>query len=69
MYRQDCASEKSTKVYTRKELLMTEKNIYSFHTSFYIPIIQKLSFNLTHVQIHGTNHCGDSRRTAFKSHQ
>ena len=40
--------------------------IYDFHTSFYIPAIQKLDFHLTHVHILGTNHCGEMRRTAFK---
>ena len=45
---------------------MTEKNIYDFHTSFYIPAIQKLAFHLPHVRILGTNHCAAMRRTAFK---
>ena len=40
--------------------------ISHFHTSFYIQAIQKLWFHILHVQILGTNHCGDSRRTAFK---
>ena len=43
-----------------------ETTIYDFHTSFYIPEIQKLAFRIPYVQILGTNHCGDSRRTAFK---
>ena len=63
---QDTASGQSTKIYTRKELVMMEKTISNFHTSFYIPEIQKLAFHIPHVQILGTNHCGDSRRTAFK---
>ena len=37
-----------------------------FHTSFYIPAIQKLAFCIPHVCILGTNHCGEMRRTAFK---
>ena len=45
---------------------MTETTISNFHTSFYIKAIQKLAFNIQHVQILGTNHCGDSRLTAFK---
>ena len=45
---------------------MTEKTIYNFHTSFYIPEIQRLAFHIPHVQILGTNHCGDSRQTVFK---
>ena len=66
MFKQDSVSEKSTKIYTRKELVMTETTISIFHTSFYIPEIQNLEFHITHVQILGTNHCGDSHRTAFK---
>ena len=45
---------------------MTDTNIYNFHTSFYIPKIQKLAFYITHVQMLGNNHCGDSCQTAFK---
>ena len=43
-----------------------ETTISNFRTSFYIPAIKKLAFDITHVQIMGTNHCGDSRRAAFK---
>ena len=35
--RQDTASGKSTKIYTRKELVMMETTISNFHTSLYIP--------------------------------
>ena len=59
--KQDTVSEQSTEVYTRKELVMMEKNISNFHTSFYIPEIQKLAFHIPHVQIMVTNHCGESR--------
>ena len=45
---------------------MMETTIYNFHTSFYIPEIQKLAFHLRHVQIMGINNCGDSCRTEFK---
>ena len=62
----DYVSEKSTKKYTRKELVMMETIISKFHTSFYIPEIQKLAFHIPHVQILGTNHCGNSRQTEFK---
>ena len=65
-YKQDTASEQSTKIYTRKELVMMETTISNFHTSFYIPEIKKLVFHIPHVQILGTNQCGDSRQTAFK---
>ena len=45
---------------------MIETTNYDFHTSFYIPAIQRLDFNLPHVIILGTHHCGTIRRTAFK---
>ena len=45
---------------------MMEKNIYDFHTSFYITAIQNLDFHLPHVCILATNHCGEMRRTSFK---
>ena len=64
--KQDTDLEKPTKIYTRKELVIMETTISNFHTSFYIPEIQKLAFHITHVQILGTSKCGDSCRTAFK---
>ena len=45
---------------------MTETTISNFHTSFFIPATHKLEFHIPHIQILGTNQCGDSRRTAFK---
>ena len=45
---------------------MMETTISDFHTSFYIPAIQKLDFNLSHVRILITNHCVEMRHTAFK---
>ena len=48
---------------------MMETTISNFHTTFYIPSIQKLAIHITHVQIIGTNHCGDSCQTAFKRHE
>ena len=45
---------------------MMDTTISDFHTSFYIPDIQRLSFHLTHMHILGTNHSGEFRRTAFK---
>ena len=65
-FQKDTASEQSTKIYTRKELAMMETTISNFHTSLYIPEIQKLAFLIPHVQILGMNHCGDYRRTKFK---
>ena len=45
---------------------MMETTIYEFHTSFYIPDIQKLAFQLPHVQILGTSYCCEMRRTTLK---
>ena len=56
----DTVSVQSTKIYTIKELLRMEKTFSNFHTSFFIPEIQKLEFHIPHIQILGTNHCGDS---------
>ena len=66
MCEQESSPYKSTKIYTRKELVMMETTISDFRTSFYIPDIQKLAFHLPHVRILGTNHCGEMQRTAFK---
>ena len=66
MYKQESSSDGPTKIYTRKEIVMVETTIYDFHTSFYIPAIQKLAFHLPHVRILGTNRCDEMRRTAFK---
>ena len=46
-----------------------ETTVSDFHTSFYIPAIQKLDFRLPHVRILGTNHCGEMQSTAFKQHE
>ena len=48
---------------------MMELTISNFHTRFLIPEIQKFVFHITHVQILGTNHCGDFCQTAFKCHK
>ena len=65
-FQHDTASGKPTKIYTRKELVFMETTISNFHTSFYIPKIQKLAFHIPHVQILGKNQCGEYHRTAFK---
>ena len=64
--KQDTASEQSTKIYTRKELVMMETTISNFHTSFYIPEIQKLAFHIPLVQVLDKNHFFESCRTAFE---
>ena len=50
----------------QKELVIMETIISDFHTSFYIPAIQKLAFCLPHVRTLGTNNCGEMQRKAFK---
>ena len=69
MFKQESLSDTSTKIYTRKELVMMETTISNFHTSFYIPAIQNLAFHLPHVRILGTNHCGELRHIAFKGRE
>ena len=66
MCKQESLPYESTKIYTRKEIVIMETTIYYFRTSFYISAIQKLSFHLPHVYILGTNHCGKMKHTAFK---
>ena len=66
MCKQESSSDKSTKIYTRKELVLMETTISDFHTRFYIPAIQKLDFHLPHVCILDTNNCSEMRRTEFK---
>ena len=66
MCKQESSLDNSTKIYTRKELVMMETKLSGFHTSFYIPDVQNLAFHLPHVLILGTNHCGEIRRTDFK---
>ena len=45
-----------------------ETSIVGFHQCFYILAIQKLAFNLLHVHMIGTRHCGNTRRDVFKRH-
>ena len=66
MCEHESSSDNSTKIYTRKELVKIETTISYFHTSSYIPAIQKFAFHLPHVRILGTNHYGTMQHTAFK---
>ena len=66
MCKQESSPDKSTKIYTRKELVMMETTITDFPTKFYISAIQKWVFHVPHVRILGTDHCGEMRRTSFK---
>ena len=43
-----------------------ETKISNFHKILYILEIQKLEFHIPHVQIMGTNNCGDYCQTTFK---
>ena len=69
MCKQEPSSDKSTKIYTIKELVITETTISDFHTSFYIPDTQKLAFHLPHVRTLSKNHCGAIRHTTFKQRE
>ena len=66
MCKQESSSDEFRKIYARKELVITETKISDFHTSFYIPAIQKLAFHLPHVRILDTNQWSEMRRKAFK---
>ena len=66
MCEQESSPDKSTKIYTRKEIVTMETTISNFHTSFYIPSIQELVFHMPHVRILRTNHCGELQQTTFK---
>ena len=59
MCKQEFSPDEFRNIYTRKNLVMMETTIYEFHTSFYIPAIQKLAFHLPHVRILGTNQFGE----------
>ena len=67
MFKQKYSSDKSTKIYTRKESVMMKTKISDFHISLYISYILRLAFHLSHVCILGINHCGELQNTAFKS--
>ena len=45
---------------------MMETYISDFHTSFYVPEIQKLVFHHPHVRIIGTAHYGNTHRKSSK---
>ena len=66
MCKQESSPDKSTKIYTRKYLVMMETKISESHIRYYIPDIQKWYFHLPHVRIICTNHCGEMQHTAFK---
>ena len=55
------------RIYTVKELIMMEKYIARFCTSFYITEIQKLALHLQYVRILGTHHCVNTCGETFKN--
>ena len=66
LFFQYTATVKPEKLYTRKELGMTETYIADLSTRFYITEIKNLEFHLPHVRILGTNHCGNTWREELK---
>ena len=66
MCKKESSPDKSTKIYTRKELVTMETTIYEFNIRYYISAIQKFAFHLPHLRILGPNHCGEMRHTSFK---
>ena len=66
MCKQESSSDKSTKIYTRKELLMMDTTISDFIPDTIFHPSKSWLFNLPHVCILGINHCDEMRRTAFK---
>ena len=59
-------SDTTTKVYTRKELVLLETPITEFNEQLYIIAIKKLEFHLTHVRILGTHHRGKELHDVLK---
>ena len=64
-YFQDPATMTPVKLYTGKELVLMEKSVAGFHTSFYIPAIKNLVFHISCKRILRNNHCGNTRCEAF----
>ena len=62
---QDQAFVPPTKIYTKKELVMIEKPIANFLTSFYISEI-KLVSEITRVCLLWTNYCDSTSCEVFK---
>ena len=63
------ASRKSTKINKYKRAIDDGDKHFQISYKFLIPAIQKLTFHITHVKMLGTNHCDESRQTAFKRHK
>ena len=53
------------KVTTRKILVLKSCSIVDFHSEYYTPAIQKLSFHLPNVYIFGGNHCAGKQHDMF----
>ena len=59
MCKQESSSDKSTKIYTRKELLMMDTTISDFIPDTIFHPSKSWLCNLPHVCILGINHCGE----------
>eukprot|EP00957_Ditylum_brightwellii_P081621 6209078-Ditylum_brightwellii.AAC.1 len=53
------------KFHKRKELVLFDESVSSFHQLYYKPAIEKLAYHLPHMQIVGTKHIGSARRDAM----
>ena len=60
---------KINKIVHQKKAIDDGYNHFQFSYKFFIPEIQKLAFHIPKVQILGTNHYGESCRTALKRHE
>ena len=45
-----------------------DTSIVEFNQQFCIPAIHKFALHLAHVNIIGTNNCGNSRQESFQEH-
>ena len=57
--------EKNFRIMVNKCFVLHEEVIDFFHESFYIPIIEKLSFHFAHVRILSSMECGRTRNYFF----
>ena len=53
------------RLHTKKEIVLLEETITSFHQNYYMPSIEKLAYHLAHVRILGSNHVGLTRKQAL----
>ena len=58
--------DKKGRIMAKKCLVLHEEVIDVFHEKYYIPAIEKLSFNLAHVRLIGSMECGKTRNIFFR---